>query len=75
MAAPFGLRRRDDHDIDRMGCHCADTTHPLLLAGGEQLAQQRQGKRIDLIQEQGSCGGRFEEAPLARRASVKAPTS
>jgi hypothetical protein len=47
-----------------MGRHCADTTHPLPLDSGEYLALQRQQERIDLIQERGAVGGRFEEARL-----------
>ena len=62
MAAQIGLRRRDELDINRLRHHRAHTPHPLLLNGREQLALQRQGEGVDLIQEQGAFGGRFEEA-------------
>jgi hypothetical protein len=74
MAAQLGLRCRDVFDIDRMSRHCADSTHPPLLTGGEQLVLQRQGECVDLIHERGAFGGRFEDASLGSLASVKAPT-
>ena len=40
MAAQLSLSRRNELDIYRMVCHCADMTYPLLLDGGEYLFQK-----------------------------------
>jgi hypothetical protein len=62
ITAQIGLRRRNQLNINRLSDYRANAPQPLLLDGREQLALQQQGECVDLIQEQGACRSRFEEA-------------
>ncbi len=52
----------DELDVDRVLHNGAQPPHAFGLDDGEQLALQRQGERVDLVQEQGASRGCFKEA-------------
>jgi hypothetical protein len=54
------LRGRHHLDIDGVLAHRPHPPHTLGLNRRQELALQRQRQRVDLVQEQGAPGGRFE---------------
>ena len=60
-----GIRGGDDTEVDVFPLQSADPLHLLGLQYAEQLALERQGHRVYLVQKKGPAVGNLDEAPLA----------
>ena len=60
-----GIRGGDDTEVDVFPLQRADPLHLLGLQYAEQLALERQGHRVYLVQKKGPAVGDLDEAPLA----------
>ena len=60
----IGGRGGDDLDVHGLALHRPEPAHPFLFDGLQELALQRQGEGLDLVQEQRPPRRRLQEAGL-----------
>ena len=73
LLTQVGIGRGDEFHIHGPLGECPQAAHLLALDGGQQLALQRQGHGVDLVQKQGATDGSLEQPGLGTFGIGKCP--